>query len=138
MRRRLSPLAWTLLALAWALVIWWLMTLDRLPAAPLAARWLPAILDLGSDKLAHAGLFLVQAFLLARATESRLGSRRALLLAVVLCVVFGAATELRQRTIPTRDADPADLAADGIGAAAAAAALPLSRRWSRARAPVRA
>jgi len=134
--RRPGPRTWTLLALAWALVIWWLLTLDRLPMPALAGRWLPS-LELGFDKVAHAGLFLVQAFLCARAAETRLGNRRALFLALAICLAFGAATELRQRTIPTRDADPADFAADGIGAVAAAAALPLSRRWSRARAPVR-
>ena len=135
--RRLPPLAWTLLALTWALVIWWLLTLDRLPMPSLAGRWLPS-LELGVDKVAHAGLFLIQAFLCARAAEQRLGNRRALFLALAICLAFGAATELRQRTIPTRDADPADFAADTVGAAAAAAALPLSRRWSRARAPARA
>ena len=135
--RRLRPRTWTLLALAWALVIWWLLTLDRLPMPALAGRWLPSF-ELGFDKLAHASLFLIQAFLCARAAETRLGNRRALFLALAICLAFGAATELRQRTIPTRDADPADFAADTVGAAAAAAALPLSRRWSRARAPARA
>ena len=135
--RRFTPRAWTLLAITWALVIWWLLTLDRLPVPSLADGWLPS-LELGFDKIAHAGLFLVQAFLCARAAETRLGTRRALLLALAICLAFGAATELRQRTIPTRDADPADFAADTVGAAAAAAALPLSRRWLRARAPARA
>ena len=135
--RRFSALTWTLLALAWALVSWWLLTIDRLPVPALADRWLPS-LEFGFDKIAHAGLFLIHAFLGARAAETRLGNRRALLLALAICLAFGAATELRQRTIPTRDADPADFAADTVGAAAAAAALPLSRRWSRARAPVRA
>jgi len=135
--RRLHPRTWTLLAITWALGIWWLLTLDRLPMPALAGRWLPSI-ELGFDKLAHASLFLIQAFLCARAAETRLGNRRALFLALAICLAFGAATELRQRTIPTRDADPADFAADTVGAAAAAAALPLSRRWSRARAPARA
>ena len=135
--RRFSPLTWTLLALAWALLVWWLLTLERLPVPALARGWLPS-LELGTDKIAHAALFLIQAFLFARAAEPRFGYRRALLLAVVFCLAFGAATELRQRTIPTRDADPADFAADTVGAVAAAAALPLSRRWSRARAPARA
>ncbi|HXT21693.1 MAG TPA: VanZ family protein [Thermoanaerobaculia bacterium] len=136
--RRLSSTAWTLLAAAWALLIWWLLTLENVPVPSAAGRWLPTILQHGYDKAGHAALFLVQAFLCTRAAEPRLGLRRALLLAVTFCVAFGAVTELRQRTLPHRDADPADLAADTAGALAAAAALPLSRRWSRARAPARA
>ena len=114
------------------------MTLEGVPVPSAAGGWLPTIFEHGYDKAGHAGFFLVQAFLCTRAAESRFGLRRALLFAVAFCLAFGAATELRQRTIPTRDADPADLAADVAGALVAAAAMPLSRRWSRARAPARA
>ena len=135
--RRLPRLSWPLFALAWAFLIWWLLTLEVVPVPELAGRWLPAW-PRGFDKAGHAALFLVQALLFARAVEPRLGLRRALLLAVAFCVVFGAVTELRQRTLVTRDADAADLAADTAGALAAAAALPLSRRLSRARLRARA
>jgi len=135
--RRHSSITWAFLATAWALFSWWLLTLEQLPPPPPAANWIPAVLLPWSDKAGHAGLFLVQALLCALAAERRFGLRRALLFAVAFSLAFGAASELRQRTIPTRDADPADLAADGAGALAAAAALPLSRRWSRARARVR-
>jgi VanZ family protein len=134
--RRHSSIIWALLATAWALFAWWLLTFEQLPTPPPAADWFPAVL-LQWDKAGHAGLFLVQALLFALAAERRFGLRRALLFAVAFCLAFGAISELRQRTIPTRDADPADVAADGAGALAAAAALPLSRRWSRARARVR-
>jgi len=137
--RRFSPVVWALLALLWAILICLLLTLDSAPVPTLAGRWFPgAVLPYGIDKAGHAALFLVQAFLCTRAAEPRLGLRRALLLAVTFCVALGAVTELRQRTLPHRDADPADLAADAVGALAAAAAVPLSRRWSRARAPARA
>ena len=135
--RRLTAKAWTLLAVAWALLVWWLMTLEGTPVPSAAARWLPTIFEHSYDKAGHAALFLVQAFLCARAAEPRLGLRRALLIAVAFSVAFGVATELRQRAIPTRDADAADRAADVAGARVAAAAMPLSRRWSRARAPAR-
>jgi len=122
----------------WALLIWWLLTLEAIPVPMTSDRWLPTIFQHGYDKAGHAALFLVQAYLCTRVAEPRLGLRRALLIAVAFSVTFGAVTELRQRTIPTRDADPADLAADAAGALVAAAAMPLSRRWSRARAPARA
>ena len=132
--RRFPSATWALLAVAWALLIWWLLTVESVSVPGLATRWLPEIvLPRGADKAAHAALFLVQAFLCARAAEPRLGLRGALLVAVAFCLAFGVATELRQRALPTRDADAADLAADTAGALAAAAALPLSRRWSRAR-----
>jgi len=136
--RRFTSTAWALAAVAWALVIWWLLTLEAIPVPTSDGHWLPTIFEHGYDKAGHAAIFFVQAYLCARAAEPRLGLRRALLLAVAFSVVFGAATELRQRAIPTRDADPADLAADVAGALVAAAAMPLSRRWSRARALARA
>ncbi len=134
---RNRSIIWALLATAWALFSWWLLTFERLPTPPSVADWFPAVL-LSWDKAGHAALFLVQALLCALAAERRFGLRGALLFAVAFCLAFGAASELRQRAMPTRDADAADLAADGAGALAAAAALPLSRRWSRARARVRA
>ena len=136
--RRNPSIIWALLATGWALFSWWLLTLERLPTPPPVADWFPAVLLSWQDKAGHAALFLVQALLCALAAERRFGLRRALLFAVAFCLAFGAASELRQRAMPTRDADAADFAADGAGALAAAAALPLSRRWSRARARVRA
>src|SRR5688572_3178853 len=130
--RRLSragPRAgWALVAIAWALIVWWLLTFEPPAEAPLAVDWLPMVFPPWTDKLAHAGLFFVQALLVERAAVERFGRGRALLLAFAVCLVLGAATELRQRTVPRRDADVADFAANLVGTVVAGAALPLSRR----------
>ncbi len=126
--------AWPLVAVAWALLVWWLLTFEPQAEGPLVVDWLPAFFLPWMDKVAHAGLFFVQALLILRAAVERFGRGRALLLAFTVCLVLGAATELRQRTIPHRDADVADFGADIVGAVAATAALPLSRR-RRAQAP---
>ena len=126
--------AWPLVAFAWALLVWWLLTFEPRSGAPLDVDWLPVMFLPWTDKLAHAGLFFVQALLVVRAAVERLGRGRALLLAFIVCLALGAATELRQRSVPHRDADLADFGANVAGAMAAAAALPLSRR-RRAQAP---
>ena len=128
--RHLSPAGWALLAFAWAALVWWLLTAEALAAPPLVVDWVPPAIRAWPDKVGHAALFLVQAWLVARAARERLGVPRALLLALSLCVALGAATELRQRRVPGRDADVVDLGADLVGAGAA---LPFSRR-RRARA----
>ena len=131
--RRLSSAgtraAWALAAVAWTLLVWWLLTFEPPAEGPLAVDWLAPVVFLpGMDKLAHAGLFFVQALVVERAAAERFGRGRALLVAFAVCLALGAATELRQRSVPRRDADAADFVADLAGAAVAAAALPLSRR----------
>jgi VanZ family protein len=128
-----SSAGWALVAVAWALLVWWLLTFEPPSEAPLAVDWLPVMVLPWTDKLAHAALFFVQALFVERAAVERCGGGRALLLAFAVCLVLGGATELRQRSVPHRDADVADFAANVAGAVAAAAALPLSRR-RRARA----
>lgn len=125
---RAGTAAWALAAVAWALFVWWLLTFEPPAEAPLAVDWLPAVFLSWTDKLAHAALFFVQALLVERATVERCGGGRALLLAFAVCLLLGAATELRQRSVPHRDADAADFGANVAGTVAAAAALPLSRR----------
>jgi VanZ family protein len=128
MLRRRSRAVWTLAAAAWALLVWWLLTF-RLPAAlPVAVDWLPTTLLPWQDKLAHAGLFFVQALLVERAAVERLLPGRAFLLAIAVCAALGAATELRQRHVAGRDADAGDFAADVIGALAAAVTRSLRAR----------
>jgi VanZ family protein len=58
-------------------------------------------------------------------------TRRALLLALLLSVSYGALDEFHQRFVPTRTADPRDLAADGVGAGLAVAGV----AWWRRRRP---
>lgn len=92
------------------------------PETPPAWAWLAAFEDAGGDKLVHAGLFAVQAWLLCRC---RPGPPRARWLAgcFAAAVAFGALTEGVQVLLAGREGDPADLAADALGAAAGVAAF---------------
>ncbi|HEV8631825.1 MAG TPA: VanZ family protein [Thermoanaerobaculia bacterium] len=140
-RHRPAAIAWSSLALSWTLLVWVLLTAPQTPESQLVDALLPALLRPWQDKLAHLMLFLVQTLLVERAASARRrpASTRdrwhALLLAIGCSLALGAATELRQRTIPSRDADPLDFAADAAGAATWAGTLALSRRYARARAP---
>jgi VanZ family protein len=125
--RLLTANAWLLLALAWGLAVWWLLTLE-LPSSGPASPWMVEALQPGLDKVAHAGLFLVQAVIGARAAAQRMPLRWALSLTVALCLALGLATELRQGLVPGRSADVLDFAADGAGALVGALALGLNRR----------
>jgi len=92
------------------------------PGAPL-----PPGLDL--DKVLHAGAFGVLSALAAWAlTKGRLRSAtwRVLLLASLISTAYGAFDETHQYFVPGRQADVADLAADALGALAAAGAI---RAW---------
>lgn len=131
--REPSSAAWSLLALGWALLVWGLLTATTIPGEALVSAWMPVGLRPWQDKAAHGALFLVQALLVDRAGVARLGRWRALLVAVGCCVALGMATELRQRSLPSRDADLGDFAADTVGAFAYALAMPLSRWRARAR-----
>jgi VanZ family protein len=76
-----------------------------------------------ADKLVHIGLYAVLGALLWRALAaggSRKGNSgaRALLLAWLLSVLYGASDELHQRYVPGRTPDVRDLAADATGALA--------------------
>ncbi|HGY09699.1 MAG TPA: VanZ family protein [Oceanithermus profundus] len=90
----------------------------------LAALWAGLIFALSSqpgsavglpppwDKLAHMSAYAILALLL-RAGGLRPGA------AWWLAVLYGAGDELHQHFVPGRLADPADLAADALGALAA-------------------
>jgi VanZ family protein len=73
------------------------------------------------DKLAHALLFGILAFLLYRAFRHHAGyaPRNALLLAFLLAVLYGALDEFHQYFVPHRQHDVFDWFADTAGAAAA-------------------
>jgi VanZ family protein len=75
-----------------------------------ASGTMPAVPHI--DKLVHALAFALLAWLGLRA---QLGSHAALLAGLL---VFGAAIELAQSFTPTRQAEWADLVADGLGALA--------------------
>ena len=120
--RRLDPSSvWGALAVLWTAFVWALLTTPAPPQVP--PSWLPLALQPVQDKLGHAGIFFVQAGLLQRASRRRLGGRRAFLVALAACLLLGAATELRQRWVPHREADVRDLVADLGGALLYGAAL---------------
>ena len=119
MHRPLAALSWSLAALGWAALVWWLLCTPSPPEPQLS--WLPPAIAAVGDKLGHAALFLVQAALLERALARAMAARRAgagrrATAVLVACLLLGTATEWRQRTIPTRHAEAADIVADGAGA----------------------
>jgi VanZ family protein len=77
-----------------------------------------------SDKFAHAGVYGLLAFLLGRAlsTVDRVQRNPVWLwaFAVVLSTLYGLSDEWHQSFVAARTADPADLLADAVGAAAGA------------------
>jgi VanZ family protein len=75
------------------------------------------------DKLLHAGAFAGLAVLLFRARANAP-------LAVGMATAYGALDEFHQRYTPARSSDPADLAADFVGACAGTLAAYL---WVRLR-----
>ena len=86
-----------------------------------------------ADKLGHAALFFVQAWLLHRALLAQRGAGRwALPVVLAAAVAWGAITELAQRWVPGRDADVLDLVADVAGALGWGGLEWLSRRRRRA------
>jgi VanZ family protein len=104
----------------WWHVLGWAGLIELLvmwPAPPtLPEPWLL----IGSDKLAHAGLFAVQSALAARALHAE---RRALWPAAVGASLFGAVTELQQHLMPSRSMELGDLLADVGGAVIGLAAF---------------
>jgi hypothetical protein len=127
-RGRLALAAAWAAPVAYAAGIYFLSSRSSLPALPFR----------GADKLVHAAEYAGLAFLLARALlASGLRLARAAVLAALLAALFGATDELHQVAVPNRDADPLDLVADAIGAAAGAAAAAVGLRGRRARASIR-
>lgn len=129
MRRLESPAALRprfAAAAAWAVLIAVLLWTGG-PETPPSWIWLEALQEAGGDKLGHAGLFLVQAWLLCRArppTPAWLGA------SLAVAVLFGALTEAVQVPLGDREGELGDLVADALGAAAGVAAF---ARWSRRR-----
>jgi VanZ family protein len=131
--RRLPAVFWALLALGWAALVWGLLTTDQLPQAPLVTHLLPEVFWPWQDKLGHAALFFVQALLLERAVRGRWATARRIAVAIAVCLLLGAATELRQRSLPHRDADVLDFVADAVGTLGAIGALGIGTSLARPR-----
>lgn len=72
------------------------------------------------DKVLHAGVYGVMAFLIARALNTHArwrGRRRPLwMIAVAATILYGLSDEWHQSFISVRTADVLDLLADGVGA----------------------
>lgn len=117
-------------AAAWAIVIFVLSSVPRLPAPPGGL----------TDKHAHAitfGVLTLACLYGLTAGRWRLVGARSVVLAITLAVAYGVSDEVHQAFVPGRTPDPADVAADAIGAvlaglgAWACAILLRARRTSR-------
>lgn len=98
------------------------------PEAPPAWTWLAAFEEAGGDKLVHAALFAVQAWLLCRSRPGAPGVGW-LLGCLAAAVAYGALTEGVQLSLAGREGDLLDLAADALGAGLGTAAYATERRW---------
>jgi VanZ family protein len=81
------------------------------------------------DKLLHAGAYAVLSALVIWAAMRgrwREATGPVLLAAWIVATAYGASDEVHQYFVPGRHADPADLAADAVGALVAAGAV---RAW---------
>lgn len=97
------------------------------PETPPAWAWLAAFEDAGGDKLVHAGLFAVQAWLLCRCRPGP-PSAGWLVGCLALALAYGGLTEGVQVLLVGREGDLADLGADAAGAGAGVAAFAAWRR----------
>lgn len=106
-------------AVIWAVAVWIAGGLQSTSSLPSVQ---------GLDKVAHFGMYGVLGFLLARGWLTA-GWRGPWLLPVLMAVLLGVADELRQRAVPGRSAEVADLIADVAGASTGVfIALRLARR----------
>jgi VanZ family protein len=103
--------------LSWIIFAAWAATVTIFSSVP--GKRIETLPFAVHDKLIHAALFLVGAFLLFTALRWTLSwpQRGLFFLAVAFMVAFGALDEFHQLFTPGRSgADPGDLAADAIGA----------------------
>jgi len=119
-------------AVAWAALIFWVSSkANPFPEVPRSL--------LEQDKLLHAAAYAVLGALVRGALGgARLRPWMALGLAVAMGTAYGASDEWHQSFVPNRSSDPADLAADAIGATMGAALATLILRRVGARATIRA
>jgi VanZ family protein len=113
------------LAAGWAGALFWASSRPSWPFTP------PPFLS--SDALLHAIAYAVLAALVHGVlAPARLGALRTAVLAAAIAGAYGATDEWHQSFVPGRSADPLDLAADLVGAAAGAA-LAAALAWRAAR-----
>jgi VanZ family protein len=117
----------------WAAALVYAVLIFILSSHPIPPGFVPRLPYF--DKLVHFLAYGLLAVLLFRALwpdESRPIPLWLLVLGVVLATVYGAAEEFHQNLVPTRECDWLDMAANGAGAAVAAAAwepLTATFRW---------
>lgn len=107
------PLRWGLAA-GWAILVAAVLWSSG-PEDPPPWAWLEAFERAGGDKLVHAALFGVQAWLLCRCREG--AGPRWLAACFGVAAAYGVATEAGQLAAPGRDASFGDAVADVVGAA---------------------
>ena len=105
-------------AVAWAAV---LLTSSSIPNPDVPQIW-------AGDKVVHALLYGVLAWLVVRALAPEARSPRALGVAFAALLAFGWADEWHQQFIPGRSRSAADWLADGTGAALAILTASAHRR----------
>lgn len=84
------------------------------------------------DKINHFGAFAIMAVLAIRAASALRPGRPlvpVLLIAIAYCALFGASDEYHQSFVANRTSDVGDLAADVVGALAAALVVYLTKGW---------
>jgi VanZ family protein len=92
---------------AWAALIFYL---SSLPGSTVPSPFFAA------DKIFHLVIYAVLGYLVARALVCHGWKRRALvMLALLLCLLYGASDEMHQSFVPDRTPSFMDLAADAVG-----------------------
>lgn len=115
-------------AAAWFLAVTASLAAPKRNLADLPPWW-PELLHFQAlDKVVHALLFGVLAFLLARSFRLLPVFRRPLLSAFLLCALYGLATEVGQEAFTDRAGELADWGADLLGAAAGVLPVALRQR----------
>jgi VanZ family protein len=98
----------------WGWVVGWALLIEALVLWPSPPEIRSPFAFIGLDKLVHAGLFGVQAVLIARAMGPE---ARPWWPALAAVMAFGAVTEIEQHFVPTRSMELGDFLADSAGAA---------------------
>lgn len=100
----------------WLLVAAWMGLIFGLSATPNLRSGLDTGWDLLVRKIAHAGEYAMLGWLVSRALRrSGVGRRRALVAALITCLVYALSDEWHQSFIAGRSGSPIDVVVDGFG-----------------------
>jgi VanZ family protein len=78
------------------------------------------LIDLIGRKIAHLCEYALLCFLWWRPLTTRTGPKKAVVLALVICVVYAISDEYHQSFVPGRSSEPSDVGIDSAGAFLAA------------------